>query len=93
MNESRCKGCGAIIVWAETNHGKNVPLDPRAIVYSVVMEKGKLVAVKPTPGIVGEQFMVSHFNTCSKANDFSGSKKQEQPPYPARDYSEPATAE
>ncbi len=70
-----CRGCGRPIVWAETSAGKNVPLDPRAVVYSVVMERGKRIAVKPTPGVFGEEFMVSHFNTCPKANDFSGSKR------------------
>lgn len=67
-----CKGCGKEILWATTSHGKNVPLDPKALVFSVVKENGKLIAVKPTPGLRGEEFFVNHFATCSKASEFSG---------------------
>jgi hypothetical protein len=59
------------IVWKTTQHGKKVPLDPKAIVFSVVGD----IAVKPTPGVTGEVFMVSHFATCKNAADFSGKNR------------------
>ena len=93
MNDSFCKGCGAPIVWATSSTGKSIPLDPRAKVYSVVPERGRLIAVEPLSAVIGERFMVSHFTTCPKANQFSGSKKQEQPPAPVQHFSEPVEAE
>ena len=94
MNYAKCKGCGNTIVWAETSHGKNVPLDPKAVVYSVRPENGKLIAVAITghTGPSGDTIMVSHFNTCPKANDFSGSRRV-APPEPEKHFSEPQTAE
>lgn len=83
---SKCRGCNAEIVWAKTQNGKNVPLDPRAIVYSVAPFEGNLIAIQPVGHIPGEKFMVSHFNTCPNANEFSGSKKE---PAPERHFSEP----
>ncbi len=89
---STCRSCGREIVWARTQHGKSVPLDPKALVFSVVKENnGELIAVKPTPGVAGEVFMVSHFATCQDANKWSGHKPGE--PMPHRDFNEPKEVE
>jgi hypothetical protein len=94
---STCRGCGKEIVWAETSHGKKVPLDPKALVFSVMDQGGKLIAVKPSGGPAGERFMVSHFATCPDAEDFSGrnSKGSQEAPAPRAEinYSEPKTAD
>lgn len=79
-----CRGCGKEIVWAITNNGKNIPLDPKALVFSVLPEGGKLIAIKPV-GVLGERWLVSHWATCPKAEDFH--KKPE--PQPDLHFSEP----
>lgn len=97
MTPSFCRSCGRQIVWAETSHGKKVPLDPKALVFSVMNDKGKLIAVKPSGGPIGEQFMVSHFATCPDANKWSGQHREETTPEsktpftmaPERHFSEP----
>ena len=67
---SVCKGCGKEIVWGTTEEGKKIPLDPRPPVYR------KLAIVNGELTVDRVDFaLVSHFATCSKANDFSSSKK------------------
>lgn len=97
MTPAFCRTCGREIVWKTTQHGKKVPLDPKAIVFSVVGD----IAVKPTPGVAGETFMVSHFATCPDANGWSGHKPGDpvpasQTPFtmaPDRHFSEPREVE
>ncbi len=86
---AQCRSCGKEIVWAETQHGKKVPLDPKALVFSVAAENGKMVAVSVTGhrGPSGDMLMVSHFATCPDANKWSG--KTSAPPADAH-FSEPA---
>lgn len=64
---NRCKGCDAPIVWGRTSLGHAVPLDPKPPVYQLT-ESGALVRMTNA--------MVSHFATCPKANDFSGSRRK-----------------
>ena len=70
MNRVPCRGCGRPIVFGTLPNGKRVPLDPSAPVYAV-SEDGTCDRVQ---GV-----MVSHFSTCSKANDFSASKRGSDP--------------
>ena len=86
MSVSTCRGCGKEIVWATTQHGKNIPLDPKALVFSVLPEGGKLIAVKPGGGAIGERWMVSHWSTCLKAADFH--KPKAAMPPADRDYTQ-----
>lgn len=68
---SACKGCGKEIVWGRTEDGKHIPLDPSAPVYHYDIDgTGKITKTQRA------QFMVSHFSTCPKANDFSGGRKR-----------------
>ena len=69
MNTSACRGCGKKIVWGMTVEGKKIPLDAVAPTYRIVPN------VDWGDRIVRSEAMVSHFATCSKANDFSASKK------------------
>lgn len=70
---SQCKGCNKEILWGTTSEGRQIPLDPAAPVYSLIESGGQTKVVRT------ELAMVSHFATCSKANDFSASRKQEVP--------------
>lgn len=75
MAESTCTGCGKKITWIETDTGAKVPLDASAPVY------GKTAAglwmLFPVADRRDRGPAVSHFSTCPKASDFSGSKKKE----------------
>lgn len=66
---SNCRGCGKKIVWAETQEGKKVPLDPSPPVYMLMRfhnDKNEWVYRCDKAGSV----FVNHFSTCSKANEF-----------------------
>lgn len=70
MNQRPCKGCGKPIIFAKNETGKIVPLDARAPVYEIKKDfDGESVA-----SLTQENFYVSHFSICSKANDFSSSR-------------------
>ena len=64
----RCRGCDRKVIWGKTEAGKTIPLDAVAPVY-VKMGDGTYMRHL--------EAYVLHFSTCPKANDFSGSKKQE----------------
>lgn len=65
MRTAPCRGCGRPVVWATTDAGDRIPLDPSAPVYRIDARTGELVAVRAR----GE--MVSHFSTCPDAARFS----------------------
>jgi hypothetical protein len=72
---TRCKGCGIVILWARAPEGGAIPLDPRAIVYEVHEGPGGTLQASKAPRLGKDQkhgFAVSHFATCPKANEFSG---------------------
>jgi hypothetical protein len=91
MIESTCNGCGKNIVWGKTKDGKRIPLDSRAPVYLQSDQYGNgsglafrqeevehyIDPLDGSPGCdpVKGKWMVSHFATCPKANEFSASKK------------------
>lgn len=68
---AKCKGCGKEIVWVEVN-GKPVPLDTRPAVYQYYEHDGKLKGVR----VPREQYAVSHFVTCPKADQFRRQKPE-----------------
>lgn len=66
---SKCKGCGKEVIFAVDENGKTQVLDKSAPVY---VENG--VGHMRGPGVQREnRGYVTHFATCSKANDFSAS--------------------
>lgn len=96
MTPQRCRSCGREIVWAETNHGKKVPLDAKGLVFSVLPAPHGLTAVLAEPRVMGERLMISHFATCPQANQWSGQHRETAPasqtPFtmaPERHFSEP----
>lgn len=72
---AKCKGCGREIIWALNGAtGKRVPLDAVAPVYLLLVGTGKHGENECVPAPA--QTYVTHFATCSKANEFSGSKRK-----------------
>lgn len=70
MSKSHCKGCGARVVFAIDENGKNQILDPKPPVYDVALsEVGNSSCGRIRGG------MVSHFATCPKASQFSKKKE------------------
>ena len=70
-NQSRCHGCGAIIVWGRTPKGQPIPMDPTPIAmpkgaYYMIQEPGKPIQCVPVP----EQVFLSHFASCPDRDKF-----------------------
>jgi hypothetical protein len=81
INSVPCKGCGKPIIFARLPNGGTVPLDVKAPVYRLAMlpleEQIIAHAIRSNDAAeinVGDVY-VTHFSTCSKANEFSKSKK------------------
>ncbi len=70
---AKCKGCGAEIIWARSENNKMVPLDAKAPVYVLTIREdcSQVGEARCQRAEKGRAF-VSHFSTCSKANEFSG---------------------
>ena len=79
MDYAPCKGCGKPILWATDDKGQNIPLDPRAPVYRVHKMKQDFTCERDV--LVGDagggdsRCMVSHFNTCPTADQFSRGRR------------------
>lgn len=74
MRTSLCKGCGKPIVWARSNKStKMIPLDPRPICYRIGDFDAKDYTAQ---SLLQSEAMVSHFNTCPKASEFSRKGKE-----------------
>lgn len=71
---AKCKGCGAEIIWAKNENGKMIPLDAKAPVYALII--GQNIRDARCEKSHSPRAYVTHFATCSKANEFSGSKKK-----------------
>ena len=70
---SRCKGCNKEITWAKTWEGKDIPVDTKGPIYQLEIKDGEMRAIK-----MDEMFGILHFRTCSHANQFSGSNKNQE---------------
>ena len=64
---SKCRSCGAEVVWAVMDSGKRMPFDalrdPENGTHHLERENGRVVAARPKHG--GDH--VSHFATCPDA--------------------------
>lgn len=75
---SKCKACGAEIIWIKTPNGKNMPCNAQKIPYKNTFPKGDLVLVTPEGKIARGTFDLesdtygyeSHFATCPVAGNF-----------------------
>lgn len=72
---SKCKSCGAEIMWIQTVNGKPMPCDPKPIPFvedktgslTLVTKDGRVVRAKADAS--SDEFgYVSHFATCPNAN-------------------------
>ena len=65
---AQCRSCHKPILWAKTNRGSRIPLDPIPVKGGNVNFVGDLAIVgKPDPD---NELFVSHFVTCPQANDW-----------------------
>lgn len=64
MKTSRCKSCGAEIVWAQTPNGKHMPLDARPEKRAVLTSSS---SDGPTVAMIKDTYM-PHWSTCPNAD-------------------------
>lgn len=75
---SRCKSCGADIIWIKTNNGKSMPCDPDQVLYKQ-KKGGAATTVTPNGEVVKCELNVDpedatgigyipHWATCSNAD-------------------------
>ena len=80
MKRSKCRGCGAEIVWIRTVLGKSMPCDPDPILYwqkekapgKIVTPNGEVRSCElqgEPDGATGIGY-ISHFSTCPKGASF-----------------------
>lgn len=80
----KCRACPADIVWLKTKAGKNIPVDVPQDIFKPGSMYGKNPSTETMYDAVttaveyNPEYMVSHFATCPKANDFR--KKKEAKP-------------
>jgi hypothetical protein len=66
LGASKCRGCGADIVWTVTEAGKRMPIDPKPEKRLVLMRRDGI----ENPIAMARDTYMSHFATCPKAADF-----------------------
>lgn len=75
-----CSGCGARIIWIQTQRGKKMPCDPRPVPYWA-KEKAPGKIVTPNGAIISCEFtgdiatvtgtgFIPHWATCPKSKAF-----------------------
>lgn len=80
MKRSKCRGCGAEIIWIRTASGKSMPCDPVPVAYWK-KEKAPGKVTTPNGEVISCVFdgdmdkatgigYISHFSTCPKASSF-----------------------
>ncbi len=80
-DQARCNGCGAEILWRYTPAGKLMPLDVETIdqplsgTYVIVNDQDCRPA-EPMLDEPGTEYHMSHFATCSHANQFRNATKK-----------------
>ncbi len=78
--ETKCRGCGAPIVFVKTVAGKSMPCDPCRVPFwikqggskKILTMSGEVVSCElngPRATVSGFGY-VSHFGTCPQANNF-----------------------
>ena len=75
---SKCKSCGAEIIWIKTKNGKAMPCNPQKISYRNTWPAGDLTLITPDGKIAKGTLdfdsdsygYESHFATCPAAGNF-----------------------
>lgn len=78
-----CKGCGAKIIWRQTENGKMIPCDPLPVGFreretargKIMIEDGRIVSCDFTNEPGAPTGHIPHWATCPKAADFKRRKK------------------
>jgi len=70
MTESRCKSCGAAILWAVTPKGKNTPLDAKKVRVAQLMDLGGTLKIEEA-----HEGHLSHWATCPTADEHRKDQK------------------
>lgn len=75
---SRCKSCGAQIIWKRMQSGKSMPVDPELVTYwakpgaagRVITPNGEVISCEfeGDPNSATGIGYVSHFSTCPNAD-------------------------
>ena len=72
---SKCRSCGAEIIWVPTVSGKNMPCDAKPIPYREDIEGGQVIVtsdgrvVRAKVDLTSDTFgYISHFATCPNAD-------------------------
>ena len=104
MEIKKCKFCGAPIVWLKTQNGRAMPCDADAVKYQenykgkdvIVLSDGKVIkatVVNPNGGglapIVDGEGYISHFATCTHADE-ARQPTHTEPPAPPPPERKPA---
>jgi hypothetical protein len=63
MMADRCKSCGAQIIWAMTEHGVRMPLDPKPEKRAILVDS-ECKADSLRVALLRDTY-ISHFATCS----------------------------
>lgn len=80
LNTSKCRSCGALIVWIKTPSGKSMPCDAQAKIFKykpgsdtkLVTPAGEVVSceVVNTPKEADDFGYVPHWSTCNAPDKF-----------------------
>ena len=74
MRTSKCKSCGADIIWVKTIPGeRTMPLDAKSYTLFVLEPEG---AQGGSPRCKAVQVRASHFSTCADADAWRKAKEQ-----------------
>ena len=86
IKTSKCRACGALIVWITTENGKKMPCDAYVVLYwekekakgKIVTSSGRVISCELAgePGTESGIGYIPHWATCPKAKDFKGGARR-----------------
>lgn len=87
MTTSKCRSCGAEIMWIETKKGKKMPLDAEPLhqqeldpklTYATFTDTGEYRCYKGDEiAVLSKPLYTSHFATCPQSDDWRSKPKSE----------------
>lgn len=70
---ARCRSCAAPLLWAATENGRRIPLDPDPYMgddpRGLFVLRGKIAIATTPDAFAGEPVYRSHFATCPNAKE------------------------
>lgn len=68
---SKCRSCGAEVIWVRTVNNKNMPVDVNKVQHgNIILDDDASGYTVATVVKAGEGDYVSHFSTCGEAADW-----------------------